>query len=189
MRILNLNTPKYSLGKITVEHVPGIIEAMRESLVPLVEHIKKNMYWDDDFGPEDTEYKSRDGFIPYASNCGGVALSTIIPKCEEYNFSWLEFGECDDEECNCKKEDSNGECLGYVDGSQDSYFKLWVKFEGIKAGKLQFYINLSGGNGDAPYFRNKYLPDLYENSFACKTVGEFKRKMKSEVKKLIKVMT
>ena len=182
--MLQINKPQYSFEKITVEHIPGLIKAMKESLQPIVDHIKKDMYWNDDFKPKETEYKRRDGFIPHSHNHGGVELTAIIPECERHDFSWLEFGECDGE----------GECCEHGcscddEGHLSAFFRLWLKFEGIdESGKMTFYINLSGGNGDAPYFRSQYLPNIFESEFTAKDIPTFKKRMNTQVKKLMKVM-
>jgi hypothetical protein len=183
--------------KIGLDEVGGLKTAMSEVMSSVQEHIKQNIYWND-VELIDAEYKSRDGFIANTSNCGGLYISVVIPKCESYEFDYLSFGECD--ECiNSTELDKHGspkqcgfdgqECASESEGHLDAHLKVWLKFEGIdEDGLMSFYLVLSGGNGDAPYFREKYQPTLFETEFTAKSIAGFKRQAAIAIKKLLKVM-
>ena len=47
---------------------------------------------------------------------------------------------------------------------------------------------MSGGNGDAPYFREKYLSTLFEAEFSCKSPAGLKRAAAPHIKKLMKLI-
>lgn len=184
-------TRKYEFEKIGVNEIEGLNAILRDALQPIADHIKEGIYWTDKVEITDTEYRSRDGFIPYSHNCGGVEICEIIPECEQYAFSYLEFGEwdgahyCDDDankdECDCPYD---------YDGHYDAKLRIWLKFEGIDAnGVMSFYLVMSGGNGDAPYFREKYSSTYFEKSFEAKTLTEVKARASSAVNQLLKRMS
>lgn len=175
--------------KIGMEEIEGLERAMRSAFQPIVDSIADRVYWyDKDSLVSRAEYKSRDGFIPYADNHGGLELNAVIPKCEEYDFSFLEFGECDDKECKCHKEGSNGSCSYEDEGHFDSKLRIFFKFEGIEDDKLKFYLVMSGGNNDAPYYREKYMPTLLEASFESSSLFGIKRAADKHVNKLLKII-
>jgi hypothetical protein len=181
--------------KIGVDEIVGLKAAMIDVLKPIQKIIKNKVYWND-CELEAVEYKRRDGFIPHSHNCGGVEFSLVIPKCEEYEFGFIEFGECDgcaDDGKTCLGDDTlypenGGEC-GYIsEGHLDALLRVRLKFEGIQDdGSLQFYLFLEGGNNDAPYFRN--VPTVFEAEFSCKTVSGLKRAAAKHVKALIKAVS
>jgi len=181
-------TKEYSFSKVGVNEVKGLLPAMTLVVSPIVKHLKQSIYWDDNLGFEQSEYKSRDGFIPYSHNCGGLELCTVIPSCESYSFPFLEFGEWDGTHYCDGKDKDNCNCSDDSDGHYDAKLRVWLKFEGIENGIMSFYLVLSGGNGDAPYFREKYSSTYFESSFEAKTLSEFKRLAKREIAKLIKAM-
>lgn len=184
--------------KIGVDEIVGLKQAMMEVMAPIQASIKDRIYWSDvDLG--EAEYKSRDGFIAHSHNCGGIMIREVIPKCEEYDFGFLEFGECDmcgTAECvNDKGEPiqcgyKGMECASESDGYLDAQLRIWLKFEGYdeETGELSFYLYCGGGNGDAPYFRTKYESDLFEASFTCKSVAGLKRAASKHVKALLAVI-
>ncbi len=53
---------------------------------------------------------------------------------------------------------------------------------------MKFYINVSGGNNDAPYFRVNHMPDLFEAQFTCKTLKQIGMKSKPYVKRILKLI-
>lgn len=172
--------------KVGLNEIQGLEAIMREIITPVETELKDRVYWNDcQF--EQAEYKSRDGFIAHTHNCGGLELWITVPKCEEYNFPFLEFGECDDAECECCQD---GECSYEIDGHLDAALRIFFKFEGIdqETGEMEFYLCASGGNGDAPYFRTKYQADLFETEFTCKSVEGLKRQGNAAVKKLLKLI-
>lgn len=186
---------EYPFSKVGVNEVQGLKKALHEVMEPIREKLNEHIYWDDK-KLIDSEYTSRDGFIPHAHNCGGVELILVIPKCEEYDFGFLEFGECDE----CGKEDlgldrygspkqcgyNGDECAAEADGHLNAKLRIWLKFEGIEDGKMNFWLYLGGGNGDAPYFRTKYEADVFEKSFQAKNIIDFKKQAKKAVNQLIK---
>lgn len=179
--------------KLGMHEVVGLREVLTEVFQPIVDSVKARAYWNE-CEVEDAEYKSRDGFIANSDNRGGLILDLVIPKCEGYEFDFLEFGECDgcNHDCSaCTADDpaSGGECMSEVDGHLDARLRIWLKFEGINdAGEMEFYLNACGGNGDAPYFRINNLPDLFEASFTATTLKGVKRAAAKHVRKLLKVM-
>jgi hypothetical protein len=182
-------TKQYSFGKIGVNEIEGLKDAMHGAMTPVLDLIKSKIYWNDDLELDDSEYKSRDGFIPYRSNCGGVELTLIIPKCEEYEFGFLEFGQCDPEYCTCHTGNNDQGCELDIDGHNDAKLRVWLKFEGIDdSGVMSFYLVLSGGNGDAPYFRESSSSTYFETEFTCKSIKSFKTKAKTAIAKLLKIM-
>jgi hypothetical protein len=176
--------------KCGVDEVAGLKRAMGEAMLPVLKHLNALESWSGDgwFKFSEAEYKSRDGFRANSSNCGGVLIESVIPKCGEYDFDFLEFGEYSEREPGQSDEDYDSqrdseECDGHLDAA----LRIWFKFEGFSdEGKMQFYVNASGGNGDAPYFRTQHLTDFFEASFECKTLAELKRKAAPVMRKLIK---
>lgn len=85
--------------KTGVDEIVGLADAMRLSIKPLLDHLNELDDWCGDgwFKMESAEYKGRDGFIPHSHNFGGVEIGAVVPKCGEYNFSFLEFGEIERE--------------------------------------------------------------------------------------------
>ncbi len=183
--------------KIGVDEIEGLETAMTEVLKPVLEFINDRVYWGK-ISIEPTEYRSRDGFIPYSSNCGGSEIDLVVPKCESHDFRFLEFGECDTcQELQDKNElNSHGEiaqcgydgqeCCSESEGHLDAKFRVWLKFEGLKDGIMSFYLYCGGGNGDAPYFRTSGEQTIFESEFSVKSLAELKRKGKIEVNKLLK---
>jgi hypothetical protein len=180
--------------KVGINEVVGLNKAMRDVMTPIQALIKDKVYWND-CDLDETEYKSRDGFIPYSHNQGGIQLSLVIPSCEKDGFDHLiEFGECDecgnaelypegDHQCGYKGQECGYESEGHL----DAHFRVWLKFEGIDQDtqELSFYLYCGGGNGDAPYFRTKYEADVFEASFTCKSVAGLKRSASKHVQALI----
>lgn len=186
MSILKINK-QYEFSKVGMNEVEGLAASMKQAFTPVVDFIKDKTYWNDNLDSEPAEYTSRDGFIPHSHNCGGYRVGSVIPKCEEYDWSFLEFGKCDPEFCSCHTDTNNGECELDIDGHNDSVFKVWLKFEGINTGGvMEFYLVASGSNTDSPYFRERYQPVLFESSFQAKTLKQFESKAKSEIKKMLK---
>lgn len=197
MRTHNVNSKiKIEMGqsyKCGMNEVVGLRAALVETFKPVQALLKDKIYWNDcEF--KDAEYLRRDGFIPYSHNCGGLILDVIVPKCEEYSFGCMEFGECEDcgnaelypegdHQCGYRGQ----ECAYEAEGHLDARLRIWLKFKGINEdGELEFYINASGGNDDAPYFRN--LPDLFEASFTAKSVAGVKRAASKHIKALLEVL-
>ena len=180
--------------KLGMNEVIGLRDAMLAAFQPVVDAIKAKAYWNETLAADDAEYKSRDGFIPHSHNCGGLQLGLVIPKCEEYEFGFLEFGECDGcnddcTKCTASDETGSGECMSNVDGYLDAYLRIWFKFEGIDDdGRMQFYVNACGGNGDAPYFRVEHLSDIFEAQFSCKSVKGLQRAATKHIKALLKAL-
>jgi hypothetical protein len=187
--------------KIGLDEINGLEKAMTDVLKPVLEHIQDRVYWDNPLKFEPSEYLSRDGFIPHRSNCGGMELVVIVPKCEEHDFSFLGFGDCGYcEELAVKNElNSHGEiaacgyggqeCSSDSEGHLDAKLRVWLKLEPLdENGVMHFYLVLSGGNGDAPYFREKASSTYFESEFEAKSIAEFKRVAAKHIAKLIKVM-
>lgn len=173
-----------SSPKLTIDQVPGLAEALEAALEPIASALREHAYWNEQLKPEATEYRSRDGFIPYNHNCGGAELRLHVPKCESDSFNHLTFGECDDLEC-----DHEQSCSYEDEGYLDAYMRIWLKFEGLDAqGRMEFYLVMEGGNNDAPYFRSKYLPTLFEASFSCRTLAGFKRAAAPALRALLKAV-
>ena len=174
--------------KIGLNEVVGLEAAMREVLAPLVKVLRRKMYWNDSVDFDQVEYKSRDGFIPHSHNLGGLSVFTVVPKCEEHCFDFLTFGGyeydaslTDEENISCE-DNEDGE------GHNDAAMRIWFKFEGIDDGRLNFYIIMDGGNGDAPYFRTQHLTDLYTAEFNCKSLAGIKRAASKHIKAILKMM-
>ncbi len=102
----------------------------------------------------------------------------------------MEFGEYSDREDGQSDEDYDSQRDSEdSDGHNDAKLRIWLKFEGISdEGVMKFYLVLSGGNRDAPYFREKYSTTVFESDFEAKSLAGFKKKAKSEIAKLIKAM-
>jgi hypothetical protein len=181
-------TKQYDFEKTGVNEVEGLKDAMHRAMTPVLDLIKSKIYWDDDLELNDSEYRSRDGFIPYRHNCGGIELTLIIPKCEESEFGFLDFGQCDPEYCSCHTGANDQGCELDIDGHNDAKLRVWLKFEGIENSVMSFYLVLSGGNGDAPYFREKHSSIYFETEFTCKSIKSFQTKAKTAVTKLLKAM-
>ncbi len=187
---------QYDFEKTGINEVEGLKEVLLKSMAPMLAFVKDKTYWNDDLELSESEYKSRDGFIPYRENCGGIELTCIIPKCEEYDWSFLEFGECD--QCGTpdlgldrhglpKQCGYNGDSCGCEsDGHLDAKFRVWLKFEGLDDGVMSFYLYCGGGNGDAPYFRVKAETTVFEESFQGKTLKQVQAQAVKAVKKLLK---
>lgn len=187
-----LNTGSYKTG---INEVKGLAKALETLLKPIQKHLKEHSYWND-CAIEHTEYLRRDGFIPHSHNCGGQQIYLVIPKCESYEFDFLEFGECDvcgtaecvneaGEPIQCGYEGQ--ECASESDGHLDAALRIWLKFEGFDdKGKMQFFLYAGGGNGDAPYFRTHAEVDLFESSFTAKNLTELKTKGRKHIQKLLK---
>jgi len=176
--------------KLGLDEVVGLEAAMREVAKPILDALREHMYWNRDVNWDKAEYKSRDGFIPYKSNCGGLEIIEVIPECERCDFDYLEFGEWDGEH-HCDGTDTdNCECAYAVDGEYDAKLRIWFKFEGFDedTGSLNFYLYLGGGNGDAPYFRTKYESTVFEREFSCKSVAGLKRAASKHVADLAKII-
>ncbi len=182
--------------KTGLNEYQGLNKALREVLKPVQTFIKDKIYWND-CTLEDSEYKSRDGFIPYSHNFGGIQVHVVIPKCEQYEFGFLSFGECED--CGNAELYPEGdhqcgyngtECASEVEGHLDASLRIWLKFEGIdqKTGNGMFYLVCAGGNGDAPYFRTKYEETYFEAEFTAKNIKDLKIKSKKHIQKLLKVL-
>lgn len=179
--------------KIGMNEIVGLEVAMREVLTPVAIQLNEQESWsgNDWFKIKPTEYTGRDGFIPFASNCGGLEINAIIPKYGEHDFSWLDFGEysereaeMSDEEYDYQRESEEG------DGHLDANLRIWFKFEGLDDdGTLNFYLVCAGGNGDAPYFRTKYEQTYFEASFNCKSLKGLKRASAPHVKALLKAIS
>jgi hypothetical protein len=176
--------------KLGMNEVEGLKNAMTKVFKPIEDILKSKMYWNESGLIYDVEYKSRDGFIAHSHNCGGLMIRQVIPKCEEYEFSYLEFGECD--ECSGEKQCGyeGMECGSMNDGLLDASLRIWFKFEGYnkETGELEFYLCAGGGNGDAPYFRTQYEQDLFEASFACKSIEGLKRASSKHIKALANIL-
>lgn len=174
--------------KVGLNEIDGLEAILRKSVEPIIEFVADKAYWTK---PEfDTsEYKSRDGFIPYSHNCGGLELTIIVPSFESYSWGFLGFGECDE----CDGESQCGyhgqECASESGGHLDAKFRVWLKFEGLDDdGTLRFYLYCGGGNGDAPYFRTKAERTLFETEFSSKTLAGAERNAKRAVKSLLSLL-
>jgi hypothetical protein len=167
--------------KIGVDEIEGLKAALIEAISPVRSALKSKIYWQDQIEIDDLEYKSREGFVPYSHNFGGVEIGLIIPECESCEFSFLEFGEPEINEETGEPYENEGEL--------DAYLRVIIKFEGFDDdGWMIFYVNVSGGNSDAPYFRVSHLPDLFEAEFRCKTVDGIKRASNKAIKGILKLI-
>jgi len=176
-------TPEASRSyKIGVDEVVGLREALESAMTPVRDSLRERAYWNRELEFEALEYKSRDGFIAHSHNCGGVELSLHVPECESSDWSCLEFGELTEEYTRDVDPYEN-------EGELDAYLRIILKFEGFDDdGSLKFYINASGGNADAPYFRVSRLPDLFEAEFSCKSVAGIRRAAAAHVRRLLEVL-
>lgn len=179
---------RFGFEKIGVDEIEGLKSVLLKVMTPLTEHLKQSIYWND-LKPDWSEYKGRDGFIPHSDNHGGPELTIIIPKCESYEFGFLEFGECDE----CAGETQCGyngqECSSESEGHCDAKLRFWLKFEGLNdQNEMEFWLYCGGGNGDAPYFRTKYESDIFETSFSAKTLKQVETRGVKAIKALIKVI-
>lgn len=181
---------EYSFSKVGIDEIDGLKEVMIALMQPVKEWVKESIYWND-CDLDESEYKSRDGFIPYSHNFGGIELTVIIPSVERDTFSFLEYGECDE----CKPGDNNQcgyngqECASESEGHLDAKLRIWLKFEGLENGVMSFYLYLGGGNGDAPYFRTKGEATVFELSFTAKSLAGLKRTGAAAIKKMFKEVT
>lgn len=189
-RKIELNTNPYTY-KVGMNEVKGLKEALTFCLNPFKEALQKKVYWSS-IQLEEAEYLSRDGFIPHSHNKGGLQINIQIPDCESYSFPALEFGELDESDFEGCKTEEEREALSESyssEGHLDAYLSVWFKFEGIdEEGYLNFYLVASGGNNDAPYFRN--IPTIFETEFKVRTLNELKKvgsqKVKSMTKKILR---
>lgn len=109
-------------------------------------------------------------------------LRLTIPECEQRSWEFLEFGEHDADCC------SDQGCSLSDEGHLDAHLRVWLKFEGFERGVMQFYLVVSGGNGDAPYFREKYQPTLFEASFSARTLKSAERNASKHARMMIKAL-
>jgi len=187
MRNLKINK-EYPFSKVGVDEIEGLKSEMMKVFKPILDTLQDKIYWNDRLLDE-AEYKSRDGFIPHSDNCGGLIISSVIPSYEQYEFDFLEFGECDPEYCTCHT-GTNPECELDIDGHKDAYLRVWFKFEGYnpKTNEFSFYLVMSGSNNDAPYFRESSQPTLFERSFTSKSIAGIQRAASKSIKELLKVI-
>lgn len=199
MTKIKLTKDAHTSYKIGLDEIEGLKAAMLKVFEPIHNLIQDRAYWNEDL-LSFAEYKSRDGFLAHSHNCGGIQLNLQVPKCESHDFSFLEFGECDDcdtpeliaaattpgnSQCGYDGQECASECEGHL----DAYLQIWFKFEGINSdGGLDFYLVASGGNQDAPYFRTKYLPTIFESSFSSKSVAGISRAASKHIQGLLNVL-
>lgn len=173
---MNLKLRSFSLDKPYLDQNLMLDSTLKQAIASLKAYLKDKMYWSScDF--ESVECRSRDGFIPYKDNCGGYQIHEIVPYCEHGDNSVL------DEYCY-----ENGELLDDFDsdGHYDKGLYIIFKYEGLDdKGNHVFYINASYGNNDAPYFRTKHLPTIFENEIKGKSLSVIKNKLDKTVKVLI----
>ena len=179
--------PNHNSYKIGINEIIGLRDAMQKLVKPIQDLIQNKAYWTNAIF-EPSEYKSRDGFIPYSHNCGGLDLTLIVPNCESHGFGFLQFGECD--ECTSEKQCGykGTECGYESEGHLDAKLRIWFKFEGVEDGKLAFYLYCGGGNDDAPYYRTKHEITVFEASFECNSVSGLNRAASKHIKALMKVL-
>jgi len=167
-------------NKIGLNEIVDLEKTMRLGLSGLLEFFQNRIYWNDGLNFEKIEYKARDGLIPHSNNLGGLQLFSVIPECECDGWN-LEFGQCENQD------DEDSQCITH--GCECEYLEAAVnvlfKIEEIENERILVYVNVSGGNGDAPYFRMKYLSDIYENEIVAKDHGELIDLLKQESKKII----
>ncbi len=176
-----------SYEKIGVDEIEGLYDEMISTLTPVTKAIKDLAYWIDETPWTPSEYKSRDGFYAHSHNLGGPELYIVIPKCEEYNFDFLEFGDYEPQEKGQSDEDYEESMQSEEgDGLLDAKLRVWLKLESIENNTLSFYLVLEGGNDDAPYFRN--TPTIFEADFQCKSVKGLKRAASKHIKKLLNII-
>jgi hypothetical protein len=174
--------------KIGMDEVVGLEDCLRGLMAPIRRALKAKMYWSQ-VDIDSVEYKSRDGFSAHSHNCGGLMIREVIPKCEEYDFAFLEFGELT--EC-CLAEPEDEESCGSTcegEGHYDAQLRIWFKFEGINdEGEMEFYLFVGGGNGDAPYFRSKHETDILEFSFTAKSLDQLRRRASKPIEQVIRLI-
>ena len=154
---------------------------VKKSLGPLQDYLKNRMYWNSECELTPVECRSRDGFIPYSDNCGGYELHAVIPYCEHGDDSVL------DEYCF----NAEGDLLDDFDcdGNYDKGLYIIFKYEGVnEKNEHVFYVNCSYGNGDAPYFRTKHLPTIFENEIKGKSISVIKNKLDKTIKVMIETL-
>lgn len=176
--------------KIGLDEVVGLKLVLTSLMKPLQAALNEQQSWGshDWFQITEAEYKSRDGFIPYNSNCGGLMIESVVPDWGQYDFQCLAWPEFTPSSESLTEEEQDEERQSDSDGGQlDSYLRIFLKFEGFneKTGAIQFYLNASTCD-EAPYFRLKYSKDLFESSFEAKTLVELHTKGKKHIAKLIK---
>jgi hypothetical protein len=176
--------------KVGVDEVVGLERVMRHVLKPLLGALNDANSWSGDGWVkfDKAEYKSRDGFIPYAENCGGVLIDGVIPSCGISDFPGIEGNEFEpssptltDDEYQAELESAEGE------GHLDSHLRVFFKFEGFDdKGHMKFYLNAAYSN-EAPYFRHhKHSVDLFEVEFTASTLVELNAKAPKHVARCIK---
>ncbi len=176
-------TKEYPFSKVGLDEVKGLKAELQSLIKPIVDSIQEGVYWGK-VEVNESEYRARDGFIPYSSNCGGLEIVEIIPKSSESDFKFLEFGEYDCELSGCKE----NSCECDSEGALDAKLRVWLKFEGIEDGAMQFYLYCGGGNGDAPYFRTNSEITVFEASFEAKSIAGIKRAASKHIKALLKAI-
>ena len=192
----SINIVEGNSYKIGMDEVMGLENMLNQVVKPLQDILLKKVYWMNEVNFNKREYKSRDGFSAYSHNCGGIEFREVIPECEASSFNFLEFGEVDsddidgyssmsDEEKEIARDKEVDDSIGYF----DSALLIGISFEGFnKKGQLQFYIYLSGGNGDAPYFRTKSLTDIFDASISAYTMVDAQKKLTLQINKILKII-
>lgn len=181
---------QYEFSKVGIDEVVGLKDAMLKLIKPIESAIQEKAYWlKDNSIIENSEYKSRDGFIAHSHNCGGLEINEIIPEFEQDKFPFLEYGEWDGTHYDCE-DPTDCECMYAQDGEYDAKLRIWFKFEGYnpETNELNFYLYLGGGNGDAPYFRTKYEQTVFETEFSCKSIKGLNKASAKHIKKLLKII-
>lgn len=172
--------------KVGVDEIVGLKAEMKSILEPVRAAIQDKIYWTK-VRLDDTEYKSRDGFIPSAHNLGGVEIIEVIPNCESHSFLFLDFGEFEPSTANLSEAEYDAEYEAERgDGFLDAKLRVWFKLESIENNTLKFYLYLGGGNGDAPYFRSHAETTYFEAEFTCKSVKGLKRAASKAIDALLK---
>lgn len=170
--------------KIGLDEIEGLTPILNNLFKPLLNEISEHTYWIDNLTEhlDESEYKSRDGFMAYDHNCGGLDLTLVLPKCEMYSFEYVDFGECwEPDDSDMEDHECDEHC--------DAKLRIWLKFEGLdEAGTLNFYLYMGGGNGDAPYFRVKDEQTYFETQFEAKTLNQVTKNGKKAVNKLLKLI-
>lgn len=182
-------TVKKDSYKIGVEEIEGLEQAMRLIMAPVRKAVQEHVYWGD-VELSVTEYKSRDGFIPYSHNLGGIQLCEIIPECESGSFKFLTFGEWDGEHYCDGTDKDNCDCSTGTDGEYDARLRIWLKLESVDVttGKMSFYLVVCGGNGDAPYFRTHSEETYLETEFSCKGLKGLSKAASKHIQKVLKLL-
>lgn len=190
---VQLNADAERSYKVGIDEIQGLKAVCIDVMKPIQDVLNEQERWSGDgwFELSEAEYKSRDGFMAYSHNCGGITVSGIVPKCGESDFPFLEFGEYSEREPGMTDDEyDSARDSEESEGHLDAYLRIWLKFEGYdrETGELSFYLVMDGGNNDAPYFRTKHLPTLFEASFTCKSVGGIKRAASKHVKALLAIV-